>query len=221
MTSIIEISVPAAQFALDDTLGSVPDARFEGMWTVTTDPDAVMPILVSEGDDDAIEEALRTDTSVADVSSFASLEEESVYRVEWEPGTENLFRGMFGDYGTVLRAQATDGKWSFRVLYSERKSMEHWYDHCTETGVRFDVESIYDPTDAVRPTQCGLSKKQYETLETALHDGFYDIPRKVTLEELSAKFDVSHQALSERLSRAHKAMVTNVVSEDFPLADVV
>lgn len=221
MTSVIEISVPASQFALGDTLSSVPNAKIEVMRNVTTGPDAVMPIVVFEGADEEIEPALRADTSVSNMASLAALEKESVYRIEWEDRTEELFHRMFGDHGTVLRARAEDGEWGFRVLCSERESMEHCYDHCRETGIRFQVESIYDPTIAVRPTQYGLSEKQYETLTTALQRGFYEIPSEVTLEELAEEFDVSHQALSERLSRAHKVMITNVVSDDFPVAEVV
>ncbi len=220
MTSIIEIAVPAEQLALEDTLSDVPETRVDVMRTVTTGPNSVMPVLAFEGTDADIGPALREDSTVERVSPLATLEKESVYRVEWAKPTEDRFRDMFWDHGTVLRTQAFDGKWCFRVLFAERESMEDWYHHCRDSGLRVDIESIYDPTVAVRPRQYGLSQKQYVTLETALQKGFYDIPRKVTLEELADEFDVTHQALSERLSRAHRVMITNVVSADFPLAQV-
>jgi predicted DNA binding protein len=220
MTSIIEIAVPAEQLALSDTLDAVPETRVDVMRTVTTGPNSVMPVLAFEGNDEDIGPALREDKTVERVSPLATLEKESVYRVQWASHIEDRLREMFWDHGTVLRTQAFDGKWCFRVLFAERESMEDWYHHCRDCGLTVDIESIYDPTVAVRPRQYGLSQKQYTTLETALQHGFYDIPRKVTLEELADEFDVTHQALSERLSRAHRVMITNVVSADFPLAHV-
>ncbi len=220
MTSIVEVAVPAAELALSDTLDTIPGIRVDVMRTVTTEPDDVMPVLAFEGSDDDVGPVLQADDTIADVTPLATLENECVYRVEWTEETADRLRELFWNHGTTLRTQAFDGEWSFRVLFAERDAMGDWYENCRDCGVPVEIESIYDPTVAVRSRQYGLSQKQYVTLETALQRGFYDIPRGVTLEELADEFDVTHQALSERLSRAHRAMISNVVSADFPLAEV-
>ena len=61
--------------------------------------------------------------------------------------------------------------------------------------------------DGVRGERSPLTKTQYETVVTAYELGYFDVPRKVTLKELAAELDVSHQALSERLRRSHAALV--------------
>jgi predicted DNA binding protein len=220
VTSIVEAAVPAEQLALGETLRAVPEARVDAVRAVAAGSSSVMPVLVFDGHHEDIDSALREDRSVESVSALATLEKECVYRVEWESDAEERLRTMFPDEGAVLRTRAADGKWCFRALFADRSPMEDWYHGCRDAGLDVDVESVHDPTESVRSRQHGLSRKQYVALETALQHGFYDIPRKVTLEELADEFDVSHQALSERLSRAHRSTIANVVAADFPVARV-
>ena len=220
MTSIVEAAVPADQLALAATLRVVPDTRADAVRAVAGGASPVMPVLVFDGHHEDVEPALRDDPSVATVSPLATLEKECVYQVEWADGAADSLRTVLPDEGAVLRTRAADGKWCFRALFADRSPMENWYHGCRDDGLDVDVESVHDPTESVRSRQHGLSRKQYVALETALQHGFYDIPRQVTLEELADEFDVSHQALSERLSRAHRSTIANVVAADFPVARV-
>ncbi|MFB9808291.1 helix-turn-helix domain-containing protein [Haladaptatus pallidirubidus] len=45
----------------------------------------------------------------------------------------------------------------------------------------------------------------------ALESGYYDIPRGISGEELSDDLGISHQALSERLRRAYKNLISNAL----------
>ncbi|SEV88811.1 GAF and HTH_10 associated domain-containing protein [Halobacterium jilantaiense] len=216
----MEAAVPADQLALAATLRTVPDARVDAVRTVAAGSDSMLPVLVFDGHYEDVEPALRDDPSVASVSPLATLEKECVYQVEWADDASDRLETMFPEAGAVMRTRAADEKWCFRALFADRGPMEDWYHGCRDAGLDVDVESVHDPTESVRSRQHGLSRKQYVALETALQHGFYDIPRKVTLEELADEFDVSHQALSERLSRAHRSTIANVVAADFPVARV-
>jgi len=220
VTSIVAASVPADQLALGETLRTVPDARVDAVRAVAGGECAVMPVLVFDGDHEDVGPALRDDPSVESVSPLATLEKECVYRVEWTAEATDSLHTVFPEDGAVMRTRAADEKWCFRALFADRGPMEDWYHGCRDAGLDVDVESVHDPTESVRSRQHGLSRKQYVALETALQHGFYDIPRQVTLEELADEFDVSHQALSERLSRAHRSTIANLVAADFPVARV-
>jgi len=220
VTSIVEAAVPADQLGLAATLRAVPDTRVDAVRTVAAGSESMLPVLVFDGHYEDVEPALRDDPSVASVSPLATLEKECVYQVEWTADASDRLETMFPEEGAVMRTRAADEKWCFRALFADRGPMEEWYHGCRDAGLDVDVESVHDPTESVRSRQHGLSRKQYVALETALQHGFYDIPRKVTLEELADEFDVSHQALSERLSRAHRSTIANVVAADFPVARV-
>jgi predicted DNA binding protein len=50
-----------------------------------------------------------------------------------------------------------------------------------------------------------------ETVKAAVESGYYGIPRDTTLEDLATDLNVSHQALSERLRRGHRALIESVI----------
>jgi len=173
-----------------------------------------MPFLVARmGSDSNVGAALRADPSVASVEPLESHRDEQMYRVEWDLRSDALLRAVREENGTVLDATASDGRWRFRLLFPDRNAVSRCYERCQEAGARFEVHSnsINDLATASSRRPGGLSGEQYTTLKRSLECGFYEVPRETTLEELSEEFDVSHQALSERLRRAHKTVVTDAV----------
>jgi len=70
------------------------------------------------------------------------------------------------------------------------------------------VIRLYD-TNGETGSQSGLTQNQYETLVAAINHGYFEIPRDVSMQELSEQLDVSHQALSERLRRAYRSLVAS------------
>jgi predicted DNA binding protein len=60
----------------------------------------------------------------------------------------------------------------------------------------------------------GVTPLQRETLTEAVRMGYYEVPREATLEDLSEAFDVSRQAISERLSRGVAGLVEHTLLQD-------
>ncbi|WP_255681438.1 helix-turn-helix domain-containing protein [Natrinema sp. SYSU A 869] len=52
-----------------------------------------------------------------------------------------------------------------------------------------------------------VTPEQREALLLALERGYFDTPRKVTLTELAEEFDISSQALSDRIRRGVKEVL--------------
>ena len=63
----------------------------------------------------------------------------------------------------------------------------------------------YNPLDELTPVQ-------RETVEAALELGYFDIPRGVSMEELAAELDITPNAVSERLRRAERTLLSSLPS---------
>lgn len=59
---------------------------------------------------------------------------------------------------------------------------------------------------------CELTDKQREALELATAEGYYDSPPEVSQTELAEEFEVSESALSQRLARAEKNVLSQLFS---------
>ncbi|QLG49554.1 helix-turn-helix domain-containing protein [Natrinema halophilum] len=62
----------------------------------------------------------------------------------------------------------------------------------------------------------GLTDRQREALRTAYEMGYYDIPRRATLEEIATDLDISASSVSERLRRAQTQLIQETVATTWP-----
>jgi len=58
-----------------------------------------------------------------------------------------------------------------------------------------------------RVTAGGLTQKQRERFQVAVESGFFDVPRRVSLDELARKFSIGKSALSESLALARRKLL--------------
>jgi len=202
MATIVRGTVPASQFALNHTLETLPDVEVECERIVRSGDDAVMPLLwVRYADRDEVEAAFEADPSVGNVTCLSDLDEELLYRMDWIDHVDLLLQMLTNAEATVLDAYGRGSRWKLRVLYPERDEFSTTHEFCAEHGLSFDVASIRE-IDGEPAGRFGLTESQYRALVLAVQRGYYEVPRRTTLEELADEVGVSHQALSERLRRA-------------------
>ena len=213
MSTIAELTIPAQEFALRETLEAAPDLDVEIERVVAYDPDHVMPYVWFAGDESmlaAVDDALEDDPSVDDCELLTDLDDERLYRMNWVDDVTVILHLLTEEQATVLDAEVEDRQWRFRVLFPERESLSSTYEFATDRGLTIDIRKIHRLEDD-RRGRYGLTDAQYETLVAALEHGYYEIPREMDMEALSDELGVSHQALSERLRRAHLTLVEDAI----------
>lgn len=211
MATIVKGSIPADEFALRESLSSLPDVEFEVEQIVESGEDAVMPLLWVRGaDPDVIEEAFETDSSVKDPSLLMDVGGDRLYRMEWIDRVQLVFQILTDSQATVTDAYGENDTWYLRVLYPTRDSLSKTVDYAESNGLTFDVEVIRE-LEGEPAGRYGLTEDQYEALTEAATRGFYSIPRDVNLNELSEELDISHQALSERMRRGTLALIEDTL----------
>lgn len=112
--------------------------------------------------------------------------------------------------GTVLAASGKDTTWNLRLLFSDQAAINETAEYCSAKGIDLNIQSIRSLSNS-NQGRFGLSEKQRNALQTASKGGYYTVPREITGEELADELNISHQAISERLRRAHDELVTSTL----------
>jgi hypothetical protein len=99
-------------------------------------------------------------------------------------------------------------------MFPEREKFADTHEFCEDHGLSFQVESIRE-LDGDPGGRFGLTTEQFEALTTATRRGLFAVPREATVEEIAEEFDVSHQAMSERIRRATGALVEDTLLVGF------
>lgn len=207
MATTAEIVLPADEFVLRETFEAVPAVEFDVERVVAHDRDRVMPILWAGGAErDEIESAFDDDPSVEDVERLVALDGEWLYRMAWVDDIKAVVQSLVYEKGTITDAHGRNDRWSLRIVFPDHDALSRTYDYCQEEGLTIDVESVTEMDDEPGG-QFGLTEAQYETLITAYEAGYFEVPRAVTVDELSDELGVSAQSVSERLRRGHEKLI--------------
>ncbi|WP_049941677.1 helix-turn-helix domain-containing protein [Haloterrigena turkmenica] len=217
MTTVVELDIPADRLAAARSFERVPELEYQIGGTIGDAPPLVW---LSGPDRETVRAALETDPSIDVIASVTdetkpdrSSTDETDDRERW------LFRLVFGDRfklferivaengGAILEASGSAGSWSVTLLFHDRDSLSACYSLFEQYEFGVDVTRLTG-IDDLASAGTPLTETQYETIRTAQELGYFEVPRRITLKELAAELDVSHQALSERLRRCHAALVS-------------
>lgn len=212
MTVIAEYTLPGRDFALGRAAVSGVDVELDRL--VSEDGDMVGYFWVC-GDADVSAEELGEAVGLVSVALVHEAGDRRLYRGVWS-SDEASFVGAIARFDAeVLNARDDDGRWWFRIGFSDRDALSDFQSYCVDTaGVDLDLDCLYNPIESAPQVDSDLTPRQRETLITAHGKGYYDIPRKITLVALAEELDVSDQAVSERLRRGESKLIRSHVLDD-------
>lgn len=164
-------------------------------------------------DERRFEAALGEDETVAGWAHVASGTDDHLYRIQ--VGADRLavraYRHAVQLDGYLIAARVESSGWHVRLLFPDRAAVSTFTRRCRADGVRHDVRAIQD-TDGSRAGPADeLTGAQAETLRVGVEEGYFDVPRRATLETLATDLDVSKQAVSERLRRGLRTLLTGAL----------
>ncbi|MFC5970438.1 helix-turn-helix domain-containing protein [Halomarina salina] len=204
------------EFTLDhpilrEALRSAPETRLVWEQSHRLDDGGQHVVVWAEGADvDAFEDALDGDPSVTEFDCAAETGQRRLYQIvlSAESTSMSVYPALVEEASIIEHLSASSEGWQFRVAFPGRDSLDEFRDFCEEHDLRYEVSRIYEqpggPDDDHRTF--GLTEKQRHLLEMATRQGYFDVPRRIGLEELAAEADISHQAASELLRRAQATL---------------
>lgn len=217
MTTIAELTLSTDEFALAETFQRLPEMEVRVESVVAEGPVRTMPLVwFSNVEPDAIDEALEADPTVADYQQLLENtdDDEWFYRLQYSEDVGSVCCAVYSNGGTLLDAQVSEGQWTLRLLFPEREELSDAVSAIEEQGARVDVRRMVEAgQDEDLETTAALTEPQQEAIAEAYRQGYYDVPREISLEELANELDISHQALSERLRRANRVLASEQLDE--------
>lgn len=214
MGKVVELTVPTEQFALAETLESVPDTTVETVPVAAHSPRGSMSyVSASSPRPDRVTEAIESDESTEDVICLSENNQQQLFYVAWRARVRVVLDVFLQTNGSLLCARGDPDHWSLRVLFPARESIsvvcETWRNH----GIDPSVQRVVGVGGTFGAPEMDLSKCQHDTLLTAYEMDYYSVPRGITLEALAEELQISHQALSERLRRGHRNLVQTALCD--------
>lgn len=212
MATITDFQVPIEQFALADTFARTSGLYVEIERFAAQESDTAIPFVwVQTEDFEAFEATLDEDPTVETFTVLAEFDDERFYRMNWVDEVDLVVHLLLEEEGAITQAHTDGDTWHLQVMFPDHDSLSRTYEFCEDNGLDLTVDSIYR-LDNDDESQFGLTDSQYRTLAAAKDEGYYNVPRETTMSDLADTLDVSHQALSERLRRAHGSLVDRALS---------
>ncbi|WP_050032417.1 helix-turn-helix domain-containing protein [Halorubrum halophilum] len=212
METVVVATIPIDQFVLEEAIERVPDVEFEFLQSAIHSSKSTIPFLwTSTSQPDELDAALQRDPSIDRVRRLSMDDDRGLYEVDWTASAARLI-DEFAETGSVLDVRGTPDHWEFQILFPDRATASETFQAWRDDGIDPSLSRIGNfscPEDK----KGGLSATQHSTITQAFEADYYKVPRGTTLEELSSGFDVSHQAVSERLRRGHSHLVEQLLSE--------
>ncbi|ELY53354.1 helix-turn-helix domain-containing protein [Natronococcus jeotgali] len=205
MTSIVNLEISGEGTGLAELVDAVPSLTCEAETAVVSNG---RDLWLSGASNDEIEAGLAEASAVEEYALINGSDGEWLYNVEFADETIDIFELVLEEGGTILDASAPDGSWVLNIRVQERNDASSIYEALEDRELSPTIIRLFDTTDESH-SQAGLTERQYDTLVAAVDHGYFDIPREVSMQELAAELDISHQALSERLRRAYRSLVTS------------
>ena len=208
MSLIAEFRIHSPGLVLADALAAVPEMELDLVQEAGTDPERPYLLVWASGDDFVtFEAAMAEDDTVSDVARYSAVDGAVLYRMRITDAAELVMYPIWVEIGAEqLESGYADGWWHSRMRFPDRgalASVESW---CADVGIEFDLQQIYTD-DPDRPDASTLTDAQREVLAVAYERGYFEIPRKASVEDIAAELGISGQAVSERLRRGHRALV--------------
>lgn len=211
MSVIVELTIPSEEFELGRIL------RVEAPTHITLETMVPLggrptPFVRIENDTrETFEQSVRTHPSVDDIHLVSTHNEETLYALHWEPPEGSFFEGIERMNGSLLEATGTADIWSLELRFPTHEALSDFQEYYVERDIQVTIQRIYNPTRPEAGPWYGLTPPQREVLIRAVENGYYSLPRGISTKGLADEFDISDQAVTERLRRGISTLVTNTL----------
>lgn len=210
----IEASFTVAQpdFPLSAVFEDLTGATIELDRVVPT-ADAVVPYLwVHGGSVDDLTTDLADDAGIDDVVVVDGLDDHFILRVHWNLDRESILTAIVETAVVLLSGVGSEERWTFEVRASEQAALSAFQTYCRDNDVPIELTQLHELSAAAEDDEYDLTDAQRQVLELAYGNGYFDSPRAATQGDIAEELGISRQAVSSRLQRGTRRLVSNTIA---------
>ena len=211
MATEMEFTVPAAEFPLGSIFENLPGVTVELERLIPHETVTIPYFWVRGSEIEDIESVFEPHAGVRDIRLVDSIDDEYLMRAEWVREYNGLLTALSETNLTVLSAVGTTDGWRFEVRGDTQNTIAEFQTYYKNNDIPIGVETVH----ALLPVQADsyeLTETQREALVLAYERGYFDTPRKSSLEEIADELDITQQSLSSRLRRGHRRLISKALT---------
>ncbi|WP_264556728.1 helix-turn-helix domain-containing protein [Halocatena marina] len=170
--------------------------------------DGIIPLFWVEGATlEDLRATVETDPVSEEVHHLTEMDGRHLFEIQWSPDVNALVDPMIESGAEVLPATGTVNVWEFRLQFRNRARLATFRERCQDNEVDMHLNALYNPTVPAEKTDDELTAEQYDIIDTAYRNGYWEIPREITMGELAELIGISSNAASQRLRRGLTVLV--------------
>ncbi|KTG07962.1 hypothetical protein AUR64_01640 [Haloprofundus marisrubri] len=212
MTLYAEFTLPPDVLPFGSILAASSDVRIELVRVIPTRPDVFPYFRVSGADEDAVVDVFATHDAFESVEVLGPDGDGTLFRSRWTDAADELLAGFARLDVALLNATGTSDGWTFKCRAPTRDGLSAFREYCENCNIPLSLRQLRR-LDGTQPQSEGLTKAQREALLLAFHRGYFDVPRQASLDTLADEFDISRQAVADRLRRGYRNLVRRSLIE--------
>lgn len=212
LVAIVDIAHP--DLALTPTIRDCHEASIEVVPHSTTDPETGMFFFLVRDADGTFEEKLERDHTVTRWTFVDDLETTRVYRLQHSADTKLISPKTSELGGLLLNARSNDRGWTVRLHLPDREALATLWEHCDDLGMSFELHRMYRQDEWSRDETPRLTDEQRVALVNAYEEGYFEEPRRTSLEDLAETLDISPTAVGGRIRRGTGKLVESTLLEE-------
>jgi len=199
---ITQLRLDHSSLFLRPTLRRAPDVTVEPEYWTTLETGRTLVFCSVYGSSfDSFETALETDPTIDDPILVDRYPDRRVYRVALTDRAVSFIAETATAGGRLLDLSSSRDGWLVQLQFPTRDDLVSFNDYCRDRDISVAVDHLRlsdDDDDGV----VALTEKQQELLAVAHEEGYFDVPRGISQDELADRLGVSKSAVSQRLRRA-------------------
>lgn len=210
MSVIAELSVPTDALHLGKVLERHPRARIEVEPIIPTGEEAFPFFRVGGVDVEAAEATIESLPAVRTVTRID--EATGLFEVGWDDRDPDRLPGLLNDSDVTLLKMSTghDG-WRVELRARRHEDLRRLQERCRDAGIASEPQRVGRLSESDGGDRYALTDEQREALLLALERGYFEQPRRTSLEGLAETLGISRQAVAGRLRRGQRNLLENTL----------